>query len=84
MSKLKTQLESSVVEKDNENFWRAILSKEIEGSKINSPFGGDGLLEAVNPTTKKDLRTILEFKYETQLKSKLTQCNILIQVLYYR
>ena len=83
MSKLKTQLESSVVEKDNENFWRAILSKEIEGSKINSPFGGDGLLEAVNPTTKKDLRTILEFKYETQLKSKLTQCNILIQVLYY-
>jgi hypothetical protein len=83
MSKLKTQLESSVVEKDNENFWRAILSKEIEGSKINSPFGGDGLLEAINPTTKKDLRTILEFKYETQLKSKLTQCNILIQVLYY-
>lgn len=83
MSKLKTQLESSVVEKDNENFWRAILSKEIEGSKINSPFGGDGLLEAVNPNTKKDLRTLLEFKFDTPLKNKLTQCNILIQCLYY-
>jgi hypothetical protein len=83
MSKLKTQLESSVVEKDNENFWRAILSKEIEGSKINSPFGGDGLLEAVNHITKKDLRTLLEFKFDTPLKNKLTQCNILIQCVYY-
>ncbi len=83
MSKLKTQLESSIVEKDNENFWRAELLSKIEGSKINSPFGGDGLLEAINPNTKKDLRTLLEFKFDTPLKNKLTQCNILIQCLYY-
>lgn len=83
MSKLKVQLEGSVVEKDNENLWRTELLSRIEGGKINSPFGGDGLLEAINPNTKKDLRTLLEFKFDTPLKNKLTQCNILIQCLYY-
>ena len=82
MSQLQVQLEGSVNEKDNENSWRALLIKETEG-KINSPYGGDGLLESINPNTKKDLRTLLEFKYDTHLKSKLTQCNILIQCLYY-
>ena len=82
MSQLQVQLEGSVNEKDNENSWRALLIKETEG-KINSPYGGDGLLESINPNTKKDLRTLLEFKFETQLKNKLTQCNILIQCLYY-
>ena len=82
MSQLQVQLEGSVNEKDNENSWRALLIKETEG-KINSPYGGDGLLESKNPITKKDLRTLLEFKYETHLKNKLTQCNILIQCLYY-
>ena len=82
MSQLQVQLEGSVNEKDNENSWRALLIKETEG-KINSPYGGDGLLESINPITKKDLRTLLEFKYETHLKNKLTQCNILIQCLYY-
>ncbi len=82
MSQLQVQLEGSVNEKDNENSWRALLIKEPEG-KINSPYGGDGLLESINPITKKDLRTLLEFKYDTHLKSKPTQCNILIQCLYY-
>lgn len=82
MSQLQVQLEGSVNEKDNENSWRALLIKETEG-KINSPYGGDGLLESKNPITKKDLRTLLEFKYDTHLKNKLTQCNILIQCLYY-
>ena len=82
MSQLQVQLEGSVNEKDNENSWRALLIKETEG-KINSPYGGDGLLESINPNTKKDLRTLLEFKFDTQLKNKLTQCNILIQCLYY-
>jgi len=34
MSKLTIQLEGSVVEKDNENFWRSELLRQIEGTKI--------------------------------------------------
>jgi hypothetical protein len=37
----------------------------------------DGLLEA------KNVRSLLEFKYNEQLKNKLTQCGLLIQCLYY-
>ena len=83
MSNLKTQLSGSVVEKDNENTWRTHLINNISGAKINSPFGGDGELVAKNPNTKKDLKTLLEFKFDVPLKNKLTQCNILIQCLYY-
>lgn len=83
MSNLETQLSSSVVEKDNENTWRTHLMNNISGAKINSPFGGDGELVAKNPNTKKDLKTLLEFKFDVPLKNKLTQCNILIQCLYY-
>jgi hypothetical protein len=83
MSNLKTQLSGSVVEKDNENTWRTHLMNNISGAKINSPFGGDGELVAKNPNTKKDLKTLLEFKFDVPLKNKLTQCNILIQCLYY-
>jgi len=83
MSNLKSQLLGSVVEKDNENTWRTHLINNISGAKINSPFGGDGELVAKNPNTKKDLKTLLEFKFDVPLKNKLTQCNILIQCLYY-
>ena len=54
MSKLKSKLECSVVEKDNENIWRAELLSRLEDSKISSPFGGDGLLEAKNKKSNKD------------------------------
>ena len=83
MSKLKSKLDCSIVEKDNENIWRAELLSRIDDSKISSPFGGDGLLEAKNNKSNKDLRTLLEFKFDVDLKNKLTQCNILIQCLYY-
>jgi len=83
MSKLKSKLDCSIVEKDNENIWRSELLSRIDDSKISSPFGGDGLLEAKNNKSNKDLRTLLEFKFDVDLKNKLTQCNILIQCLYY-
>jgi len=73
---LKSRLEKSINEKDVENVYRAELAT-IEKSSITSPFGCDGLLEA------KSIRALLEFKYEEALKNKLSQCNILIQCLYY-
>src|SRR5690554_2847005 len=73
---LKSKLEKSLNEKDVENSYRAELDK-IENASITSPYNVDGLL------VTKDIRSLLEFKYEESLKNKLSQCNVLIQCLYY-
>lgn len=73
---LNLKLEKSVNEKDVENIYRSELIK-ITDSSITSPYGVDGLLEA------KNIRTLLEFKYNDALKNKLSHCNVLIQCLYY-
>lgn len=73
---LKERLKKSINEKDVENIYRSELDK-IESSTITSPYGVDGLLDS------KKIRTLLEFKYEDNFKNKLSQCNVLIQCLYY-
>lgn len=70
------RLNTALNEKDVENIYRSELVK-IEGSQITSPYGVDGLLE------NKSIRSLLEFKYSEALKNKLSQCNVLIQCLYY-
>ena len=61
---LKAKLSKSVNEKDVENIYRSEFTK-TEGSIITSPYAIDGLLEV------KNIRTLLEFKYEESLKNKL-------------
>lgn len=73
---MKTQLSQALNEKDVENIYRKELLN-MEGSTITSPFNVDGLLEA------KNVRALLEFKYDENLKNKLSQSNVLIQCLYY-
>jgi hypothetical protein len=73
---IKQKLEKTINEKDVENVYRAELIK-IDDAAITSPYGVDGLLEA------KNVRSLLEFKYNEQLKNKLAQCGVLIQCLYY-
>lgn len=73
---LKSKLDKSLNEKDVENVYRTEFIK-LENSTITSPHGVDGLLKA------KNVRTLLEFKYDNSLKNKLSQSNILIQCLYY-
>lgn len=73
---LKEKLVKSLNEKDVENVYRSELDK-LEGCNITSPYGVDGLLET------KNIRSLLEFKYDERLKNKLSQCNVLIQCLYY-
>jgi len=73
---LKSNLTKAINEKDVENIYRAELVK-IEDSQITSPYAVDGLLET------KDIRSLLEFKYNEAFKNKLSQCNVLIQCLYY-
>ena len=74
---MKKQLGLCKNEKDVENIYRKELSNNIKDSIITSPYGCDGLLEA------KNIRSLLEFKYNESLKNKLSQSNILIQCLYY-
>jgi hypothetical protein len=68
-------------EKDVENAYRAEflnkLKKDVK-AVITSPYGTDGFLEFLP-----NVRTLLEFKYSEDIKTKLVQCSILIQVLYY-
>lgn len=74
---IKTRLDMAVVEKDVENIYREALRTYLHDAEITSPYNCDGLLKSDN------IRSIMEFKYDEQLKSRLTQTNILIQVLYY-
>ena len=73
---LKSKLSKALNEKDVENTYRNELST-LNDSQITSPYGGDGLFET------KNIRSLLEFKYDLSLKNKLHQCNVLIQCLYY-
>ena len=73
---LKEKLKKAVNEKDVENIYRSELLNE-QGAEISSPYSVDGLL------TTKNIRSLLEFKYDDKLKGKLSQCNVLIQCLYY-
>lgn len=73
---LKTNLSTAYNEKDVENIYRAEILNTVNGS-IVSPYGIDGLLKAQN------IKSLLEFKFDEKLKNKLSQCNVLIQCLYY-
>lgn len=75
--KIKQKLANALNEKDVENIYREELLSNIQDGKVTSPYGCDGMLEA------KNLRCLLEFKYDVTLKNKLSQCNVLIQCLYY-
>lgn len=75
---LHNSLTKANVEKDVENSYRnEILINTSKEAAITSPYNSDGLLVA------KNVRTLLEFKYDDNLKSKLSQCNILAQCLFY-
>lgn len=74
---MKNKLAKAENEKDVENTYRAELLANLKNSQITSPFGCDGLLEA------EDVRSLLEFKFDKAMKTKLAQCSVLIQVLYY-
>jgi hypothetical protein len=73
------KLESSLNEKDTENIWRETVSGFFPTGIITSPFNTDGYLE----TSDGKISILFEFKFQENLKSKLSQVNILSQTLYY-
>jgi hypothetical protein len=73
------ELYKSVNEKDVENLYRHTLMKKFKDIEITSPFGCDGF--AVSKQHK--IRTLLEFKDDLNLNSKLEQSKVLAQAIYY-
>ena len=73
---LKTGLLLSVKEKDVENAYRSAF-QACFGIKITSPFNVDGFLDCDTACS------LLEFKFQHELKDKVNQCGILIQALFY-
>ena len=74
---MREQLKLSVTEKDVENIYRSEFRRLLPTSKITSPYNIDGLLE------HKNVRSLLEFKFDVDLKSKRIQANIFTQIIYY-
>jgi len=64
---------------DVQSIWRGIISNFFPEAVTVSPFRSDGLLE----TSDSRISILFEFKFEQNLKSKLSQVNILSQTLYY-
>ena len=77
MKNITRQLNNALNEKDVESAYRAAFSETIKDLDFSSPYGVDGFMQF------KKVRALLEFKYNKDLKSKLDQSNILIQMLYY-
>ena len=75
---IKTDLPKALNEKDVENIYRSSLIQNFTGSTITSPHKVDGLLE-----TKEGYSVLLEFKHNETFTSKLAQCNVLVQSLFY-
>lgn len=74
----KALLSNARNEKDVENAYRGELSHHRPDAKVTSPFGSDGYAE-----WPKDVRALLEFKYDLALKSRAVQCGVLGQMLGY-
>ena len=73
------KLESALNEKDTENIWRETISSFFPDGIVTSPYNTDGFLE----TSDGKVSILFEFKFQENLKSKLSQVNILSQTLYY-
>ena len=74
---MKRKLVTALSEKDVENAFKSEMQRLLNGAKINSPYNSDGLL------IFSKVRTLLEFKYDIDLKSKREQANVFTQLIYY-
>jgi len=73
----KTLLESSRVEKDVENAYRAEISFERPQALWSSPYGTDGVV------TWGNVRLLLEAKYDKDFKTRMGICTVLGQMILY-
>jgi hypothetical protein len=70
-------LGQTVVEKDVESVYRAIISHKRPGAVVSSPYGTDGIFRWGG------VILLLEAKYDKRLTSRPAACEVLAQCLYY-
>lgn len=70
-------LAASKNEKDVENAYRGELTHHVPEASITSPHGTDGYAQW------RDVRALLEFKYDRNLKARADQCGVLGQLILY-
>jgi hypothetical protein len=73
----KSLLDAARNEKDVENAYRGEIGHHRPEVGITSPFGSDGYAQW------KDVRALLEFKYDLALKQHRDQCGVLGQMILY-
>lgn len=71
-------LDTATVEKDVENVYRAEISRLRSNATWASPHGTDGYAE-----WPKNVRLLLEAKYDVDLKARTPLCGVLGQVIFY-
>lgn len=76
------KLNNALNEMDVQSAYREALDHGFQNPEITSPYGSDGLL-VKKLIEKKSVRMLLEFKNNKNLKEKIEQANVLIQLLYY-
>lgn len=78
--RLRKALQAAGNEKDVENAYRAEITT-LRPASITSPHGTDGVAQW--PLDATTVRTLLEFKYDQQLKDRVQACGTLGQCLLY-
>jgi hypothetical protein len=65
------------IEEDLNLIYKNEIYRYYPDSNISNPYGSDGFFESDK------LRLLMELKYDENFKSKINQCKVLVQALYY-
>lgn len=72
-------LRNTVTESDVQGIYTQSLKELLNVNKVEHPYQCDSLIE----TEDKQVKLIVEYKYDEDLSSKMGRASVLIQVLYY-
>ncbi len=72
-------LKNTVTESDVQGIYTQSLKELLNVNKVEHPYQCDSLIE----TEDKQVKLIVEYKYDEDLSSKMGRASVLIQVLYY-
>ena len=82
-TRLSAALSTSRVEKDVENAYRAEVAARRDDAEWSSPHGTDGVAEWSAGTPPRNVRLLLEAKYDLDFKQRGHVCSVLGQLILY-
>lgn len=82
ISSIYTKIKNTSIEREIEDLYNTEILKNFPNVQITHPFACDGLIET-KTSADKDLKLIIEYKYDMNFKSRLDQAKVIVQVLYY-